>query len=358
MTKLVIQIPCLNEEATLPAVFADMPGDIPGVDEIEYLVIDDGCTDATVEVARRLGVRHFVHHTRTMGLGQSFQDGAMKALEMGADILVNTDGDNQYPSDRIADLVAPIVHGMADIVVADRQTHKIDHFSPMKKKLQKIGSRVVNIAASTELPDAASGFRAYSRESLIKLNLVTKFSYCMETIIQAGNKRLQIVSVPVDTNPKTRESRLFRSTREHVMKSGVTILRAYIMYRPLMFFASLGALLFLLGLVPFVRFLVLTAMGEGLGVARHIQSLLVGGVLILSALITFSLGVIADLIRINRALIEDGLVQQKRQRFAPAGSAEWAQPADAPGHAGRDLGRPAAPVGGAGPAARGPQPVG
>jgi glycosyltransferase involved in cell wall biosynthesis len=312
--KLVVQIPCLNEAQTLPLVFAGMPRQIPGIDEIDYLVIDDGCTDATVEVARSLGVRHFVHHTRTMGLGQSFQDGVMKALEMGADILVNTDGDNQYPSERIPDLVAPIRHGMADIVVADRQTHQIEHFSPVKKKLQKVGSRVVNIAASTELPDAASGFRAYSRESLIRLNLVTKFSYCMETIIQAGNKRMRIVSVPVDTNPKTRESRLFRSTREHVMRSAAAILRAYVMYRPLMFFAWVGGVLFLGGLAPFIRFLVLEQTGQA-GVGRHLQSLLVGGVLILGALITFSLGVIADLIRINRVLIEDSLVQQKRMRF-------------------------------------------
>jgi glycosyltransferase involved in cell wall biosynthesis len=332
--KLVIQVPCLNEEATLPLVFARMPREIPGVDEIDFLVIDDGCTDATVEVARRLGVRNFVHHTRTMGLGQSFQDGALKALEMGADILVNTDGDNQYPSERIPDLVAPILHRMADIVVADRQTHKIEHFSPAKKKLQKVGSRVVNLAASTELPDAASGFRAYSRESLIRLNLVTKFSYCMETIIQAGNKRMKITSVPVDTNPKTRESRLFRSTPEHVVRSAATILRAYVMYRPLIFFAWVGALLFAVGLVPFVRFLVLTETHTGVGVGRHIQSLLVGGILILGALITFSLGVIADLIRINRVLIEESLVQQKRMRFAgvageatPSVSGSWPGPA-------------------------------
>ncbi len=326
--KLVVQIPCLNEEETLPLVFARMPQEIPGIDQIEYLVIDDGCTDGTVEVARRLGVRHFVHHTRNMGLGQSFQDGALKALEMGADILVNTDGDNQYPSERIADLVGPILHGMADIVVADRQTHQIEDFSPVKKKLQKMGSRVVNLAASTELPDAASGFRAYSRESLIRLNLVTKFSYCMETIIQAGNKRMKITSIPIDTNAKTRESRLFRSTREHVFKSAATILRAYVMYRPLVFFASLGTLLLLLGLVPYVRFLVITASGHGAGAGRHIQSLLAGGVLVLGALITYSLGVIADLIRINRILVEDGLVQQKRLRYEASASAP--EPATAP----------------------------
>jgi glycosyltransferase involved in cell wall biosynthesis len=314
--KLVIQIPCLNEEATLPLVFADMPTQIPGIDEIEYLVIDDGCTDATVEVARRLGVRHFVHHTRTMGLGQSFQDGVMKALEMGADILVNTDGDNQYPSGRIPDLVTPLLHRMADIVVADRQTHKIEHFSYVKKKLQTLGSRVVNIAASTELPDAASGFRAYSRESLIRLNLVTKFSYTMETIIQAGNKRLRITSIPIDTNPKTRESRLFRSTPEHVIRSAATITRAYVMYRPLVLFTWVGGWLLVLGLVPFVRYLILYETNSGIGgPARHVQSLLVGGVLILGSLITFALGIIADLIRINRVLIEEGLVQQKRMRF-------------------------------------------
>ncbi len=313
--KLVIQVPCLNEEQTLPLVFEKMPKEIPGIDEIEYLVVDDGCTDGTVEVARSLGVRHFVHHTRNMGLGQSFQDGALKALEMGADILVNTDGDNQYPSERIPDLVAPILHGMADIVVADRQTHKIEHFSAIKKKLQKIGSRVVNIAASTELPDAASGFRAYSRESLIRLNLVTKFSYCMETIIQAGNKRMKITSIPIDTNPKTRESRLFRNTPEHVVRSAATILRAYVMYRPLILFFWLGGTLFALGLIPFIRFLVLTETSGG-GVGRHLQSLIVGGVLVMGALLTMALGVIADLIRINRVLIEDSLVQQKRMRFA------------------------------------------
>ena len=265
-----------------------------------------------------------MHHTRTEGLGQSFHDGALKALAMGADILVNTDGDNQYPSERIPDLVAPIVHQMADIVVADRQTHQIEHFSFMKKKLQKFGSRVVNIAASTELPDAASGFRAYSRESLIRLNLVTKFSYCMETIIQAGNKRIKITSIPIDTNAKTRESRLFNSTLEHVVRSGATILRAYVMYRPFVLFASLGSFLFALGLVPFIRFLILTETRTGVGVGRHIQSLLVGGVLILGALITFALGVIADLIRMNRVLIEESLVQQKRMRFPSSDEVAWA----------------------------------
>jgi glycosyltransferase involved in cell wall biosynthesis len=319
--KVVIQIPCLNEESTLPLVFENMPTRIPGVDEIEFLVVDDGSTDRTAEVARELGVHHIVRHTRNMGLGASFRDGVLKALEMGADVVVNTDGDNQYPSERIPDLVRPVLEGRADIVIADRQTHTIEHFSPLKKRLQRWGSEVVNFAAGTELPDAASGFRAYSRESLMRLNTVTRFSYCMETIIQAGNKRLRIESIPVETNSQTRESRLFRSTREHVVKSAVTILRAYVMYRPFTLFLGVGGVLFILGLVPFVRFLILLWFtNDNGGAGRHVQSLVIGGVAILAAFITVSLGVLADLIRINRILIEDSLEQQKRERFAKGGS--------------------------------------
>jgi glycosyltransferase involved in cell wall biosynthesis len=317
LVRVVVQIPCLNEESTLPLVFEKMPRQIPGVDELEFLVIDDGSTDRTSEVARELGVHHILRHNRNMGLGASFRDGVRKALEMGADVVVNTDGDNQYPSERIPDLVRPVLEGRADIVIADRQTHTIEHFSPVKKRLQKWGSEVVNFAAGTELPDAASGFRAYSRESLIRLNTVTRFSYCMETIIQAGNKRLRIESVPIETNPKTRESRLFRSTPEHVLKSAVTILRAYVMYRPFTLFLGGGGLLFILGLIPFVRFLILIWFtNDNGGAGRHVQSLLIGGVAILAAFIMVSLGVLADLIRINRILIEDSLEQQKRERFA------------------------------------------
>lgn len=316
--KLIIQVPCLDEAETLPLVFAGMPTSIPGIDEIEYLVIDDGCRDGTVEVARRLGVHHFVHHTRTMGLGQSFRDGVMKALELGADILVNTDGDNQYPSDRIPDLVAPIVHRMADIVVADRQTASIEHFSPAKRLLQRVGSRVVSTAAGVPLPDAASGFRAYSREALINLNLVTRFSYCMESIIQAGSKRMLITSIPVRTNEVTRPSRLFRRPIEHVTRSAAAIVRAYIMYRPMVLFAWIGALLFVTGAAPFIRYLVLFEEHFSAGPGRHLQSLLAGAVLIVGALVTWSLGVIADLIRINRILIEESLIQQKRMRLDAA----------------------------------------
>lgn len=314
--KVVVQIPCLNEERTLPLVFERMPREIPGVDSVEFLVIDDGSTDRTTEVARSLGVHHLIRHTRNRGLGRSFHEGVLRALEVGADVLVNTDGDNQYPSERIPDLIGPIVDGSADIVIGDRQTHKIEHFSPLKKLLQRFGSRVVNMAGGTDLPDAASGFRAYSREALVRLNPVTTFSYTMETIIQAGNKRLRIESVAIDTNPKTRESRLFRSMWEHVAKSAATILRAYMMYKPLTFFASLGGFLLVVGLIPFVRFLILLGFtNNNGGFGRHIQSLVVGSVILIAAVITFALGVIADLIRINRILVEDSLEQQKRDRF-------------------------------------------
>jgi glycosyltransferase involved in cell wall biosynthesis len=313
--KLVVQIPCLDEEATLPLVFENMPARVPGIDSIEFLVIDDGSRDRTSEVAARLGVKHIVRHTRNMGLGQSFHDGVLEALEMDADILVNTDGDNQYPSDMIPELIRPIQEGRADIVIADRQTHTIEHFSPLKKFLQRAGSRVVNLAAGTDLPDAASGFRAYSREALLRLNPTARFSYCMETIIQAGNKRLAIISIPVTTNAKTRESRLFGSMTEHVIKSALIILRAYIMYKPMMLFTSISGFLSLLALVPFVRFLILLEFGHNSAGIHHIQSLIAGAVLAVAAVLFFALGVIADLIRINRTLLEDSLEQQKRERF-------------------------------------------
>lgn len=311
--KLVIHIPCLNEEATLPLVLRDIPKSIDGIDEIIVLITDDGSSDTTVEVAKSYGVEHFVRHTRNQGLGRSFHDGVMRALELGADIFVNTDGDNQYPGDRIGDLVRPILDGKADIVVADRQTHTIEHFSGFKKFLQKFGSIVVNKAAGTDLPDAASGFRAYSRESLMQLNTITRFSYCMETIIQAGTKRLAITSIPITTNPKLRESRLFKSTAEHVLKSAVSIIRAYLMYRPYMVFGTLGITLLVVGLAPFARYLYFVATENNPG--NHLQSLLLGSVLIIAAFLCMVMNIIADLIRINRVLIEHNLEHTKRLRF-------------------------------------------
>jgi glycosyltransferase involved in cell wall biosynthesis len=311
--KLVVQIPCLNEEATLSLVLESIPKKIEGVDEIITVIIDDGSSDKTIEVAKAHGVTHFVRHARNQGLGRSFHDGVLYALELGADIVVNTDGDNQYPQERIGDLVQPIIKGNADIVIADRQTHKIAHFSPFKKFLQRVGSAVVNKAAGTKLPDAVSGFRAYSRESLLRLNTITRFSYCTETIIQAGNKGLHIESVIIDTNPKLRESRLFKSTWEHVFKSAVTIIRAFIMYKPYLIFGYLGSFLFICGLVPFARFIALSIDD---GTSRgHIQSLLIGSLLMIAAFLCLVLNIIADLIRINRVLIEDNLEQTKRHRF-------------------------------------------
>ncbi len=312
--KLVIQIPCLNEEKTLPLVLETIPKKIPGIKTIDIVVIDDGCTDKTVQVAKRLGVKHFVHHPRKQGLARSFHDGVAKALELGADIIVNTDGDNQYPSQSIPALVKPVIEGRADLVIANRQVQNIDHFSRGKKLLQRFGTGVLNLAAGTKIPDAPSGFRAYSRQAAIKLNVVTNFSYAMETIVQAANKRLCIESIPIEVNSKTRESRLFKSNWEHVAKSGAAIFRAFVMYRPYVIFLTMAIILLVIGLVPFLRYLYFIITDHTSG-ARHLQSLIAGTVLLVGAFIAFTLGVIADLIRINRILIEDSLEHQKWARF-------------------------------------------
>lgn len=310
--KVFVQVPCLNEEKTLPLVLDSIPREIPGVDSIEILIVDDGSTDRTVEVAREMGVTHFVQHARNMGLARSFRDGVDYALAHGADIVVNTDGDNQYPQERIGDLVTPIVEGRADIVIADRQTSKIAHFSMFKKLMQNVGSKVVNIAAETKLPDAASGFRAYSKASLYRLNIVTQFSYCMETIIQAGNKRLRIESVPVTTNPKTRESRLFKNIWQHMFKSGLAITRSFLMFKPYVILGWLGGIMLLAGLIPFVRFFIFWLQGEGAG---HVQSLIFGSAMLVGGLLSLALLIIADLLRTNRVLLEDQLERIKELQY-------------------------------------------
>ncbi|HLZ14705.1 MAG TPA: glycosyltransferase family 2 protein, partial [Candidatus Saccharimonadales bacterium] len=287
---------------------------IPGVSSIDVVVINDGCSDATVRVAQAHGVKHIVHHAGTQGLARSFRDGLMASLDLGADIIVNTDGDNQYPGTYIPALIQPIIEHRADMVIADRQIDRIDHFSRTKKFLQRVGTRVLNAAAGTSVPDAPSGFRAYSREAAIRLNIVTSFSYTLETLIQAGRKGLTVGHVPITVNPKTRESRLFRSTPTYLARSGVAISRAFIMYRPYVVFISLGALLFAAGMVPFVRYLYFFFADHVHGL-RHIQSLLVGSVLLTASFISFTLGIVADLIRINRVLIEESLEQEKRLRF-------------------------------------------
>ena len=310
--KLVVQVPCLNEEQTLPLVLNTIPKKIKGIDEIVVVIVDDGSTDKTVAVAKKHGVTHFVHHAQRMGLARSFHDGVNYALSIGADIVVNTDGDNQYPQERISDLVQPILDGKAEIVIGDRQTAKIAHFSGFKKLMQRFGSWVVNKAAGTDLPDAASGFRAYSRESLYRLNIVTSFSYCMETIIQAGNKHIPITSVKIETNPKTRESRLFKNMWQHMFKSGTAIARSYIMYRPHLIFITTGTLLMLGGLTPFIRYAIVFATGDR---GSHIQSLLLGAVFIFASIICYALAVISDMVRTTRTLQEDALERLKQIQF-------------------------------------------
>ncbi|MCB9834693.1 glycosyltransferase family 2 protein [Candidatus Nomurabacteria bacterium] len=310
--KLFVQIPCLNEEKTLGLVLESIPKKISGIDQIEILVIDDGSSDQTIQIAKDHGVRHFVKHQRNMGLARSFHDGVNYALKHGADIVVNTDGDNQYPQAMIGELVKPIIDQRAEIVIGDRQTAEISHFSGFKKIMQRFGSWVVNQAAQTDLPDAASGFRAYSRYSLYRINIITEFSYCMETIIQAGNKRLKIVSIPISTNPKTRESRLFNSIWQHMFKSGSAIVRSYIMFHSKKVFGGLAIIFLILGGIPFIRYGLFAIQGEGSG---HLQSLVFGSTMLVGSLLSISLLIIADMLQTNRTLLEDQLERIKDLQY-------------------------------------------
>ena len=313
--KLVIMIPCLNEETTLPLVLGKIPRKIKGVDSIVTLIIDDGSTDKTVEVAKNLGITEFIYHAKNRGLAHSLRDGIQRSLELGADILVLTDGDNQYPQEKIPELIKPILDGRADTVIGDRGVTTIDHFSPMKKFLQKFGTGVVNSLAGTNIPDSTSGFRAYTKEAAIKFNLIGRINFAAETTIQASHKKLAIVSIPIKTNPKTRESRLFKSSWEHVRKSAVAMLNSFTMYRPLTVFMTVAGLLFIGGMIPFGHYLYLVLTTKNAYGAHHIQSLIIGAVLINASFTTFALGIIANLTRINRSLIEDVLEVQKREIF-------------------------------------------
>jgi glycosyltransferase involved in cell wall biosynthesis len=308
--KLIIQIPCFNEEQTLPETLADLPREIPGIDTIEWLVIDDGSTDRTVEVARAGGVDHIVRLTNNRGLAAGFQAGLDACLKLGADVIVNTDADNQYAGADIHKLVAPILEGRADMVVGDRQTDSIEHFSPVKKLLQRWGSAVVRRASDTDVPDTTSGFRAYNREAAIQIQVVSKFTYTLETIIQAGKMLVAVDHVPIRTNPKTRESRLFPSTASYVRRNGLSIFRIYALYEPMRLFMMAAAIAALVGAVIWGRFLWWFFIeGEGSG---HIQSLILGSTMFIVAVQFVALGVLGDILAGSRVLQQRILERVRR----------------------------------------------
>jgi glycosyltransferase involved in cell wall biosynthesis len=297
--KLIIQIPCFNEEEQLPVTLGRLPRQVPGFDDVEWLIIDDGSTDRTIEVARTHGVDHIVRLTNNKGLAAAFQAGLDAGLKLGADVIVNTDADNQYEGADIPKLVAPIVRGEADMVVGDRQVGTIAHFSAGKKLLQRLGSWVVRHASSTEIPDTTSGFRAYNREAALQMQAVSKFTYTLETIIQAGKLLVAVDHVPVRTNNKTRESRLFPSTSAYVRRNALSIFRIYSQYQPLKVFWGGATVMGLAALAVFIRFIVYYADGKGTG---HVQSLIAGAVLFIGAMLLGSLGVIGDLLDAQRTI--------------------------------------------------------
>ena len=300
--KLIIQIPCLNEAKTLEVALNDLPKHIDGVDEIEVLIINDGSTDNTVEVAKNWGVDHVVSFPKNKGLAKGFMAGLDACLRLGADIIVNTDADNQYCGADIETLIRPILDGKAEVVIGERPIDDTEHFSPLKKKLQHLGSFVVRKASNTDIPDAPSGFRAFSREAALRTNVINNYTYTLETIVQAGRGGLAITSVPIRTNPELRKSRLFSSMFEYVKRSMLTIIRAYMMYRPLTFFSIFGLIPFVIGVGIGLRFMVYYIQGVGNG---HIQSLVFASMLIMLGAMIIVIGMVADVIAANRKLLED-----------------------------------------------------
>src|SRR3954466_9267437 len=298
--KLIIQIPCFNEEDQLPATLSDLPRELPGVDTIEWLIIDDGSTDRTVEVARAHGVDHIVRLTNNKGLAAGFQAGLDACLKLGADLIVNTDADNQYNAADIPKLLAPVLAGEADMVVGDRDVENVEHFSRLKIGLQKLGSAVVRRASETNVPDTTSGFRAYNREAAIQLQVVSKFTYTLETIIQAGKNLVAVDHVPIRTNPKTRESRLFPSMWSYVRRNGVSVFRIYSTYEPLRVFMAAAAVVGLIAAIIWIRFAWFYVVeGEGKG---HVQSLILGAVLFIAAVQLAALGIVGDILAASRVL--------------------------------------------------------
>ncbi|MDD2466578.1 MAG: glycosyltransferase family 2 protein [Desulfobulbus sp.] len=306
--KLIIQIPCLNEAATLAIALQSLPRNVPGFATVEWLVIDDGSTDDTVRVARENGADHVVRHTRNQGLARGFMTGLDACLNRGADVIVNTDADNQYNADDIPALTAPILAHQADIVVGARPIETIEHFSPIKKMLQKLGSWVVRVASTTDIPDAPSGFRAMSRTAAQRLMVFNDYTYTLETIIQAGQKNMAITSVPIRVNEDLRPSKLVKSIPSYIKRSIVTIIRIFVIYRPFRFFGSIGAVLFGLGFLIGLRFLWYYQQGNGDG---HVQSLILASVLLGMGFQAFLIAFIADLQAANRKLMEDVRFQLK-----------------------------------------------
>ncbi len=300
--KLIIQIPCYNEAETLKIALDALPKKIEGIDEIEYLIINDGSSDDTMKIAKEWGVHHIVSFSSNKGLAKGFMAGLDGCLSHGADIIVNTDADNQYCADDIPKLISPILEGKADIVIGARPIDDTEHFSWIKKRLQHFGSWVVRKASNTDIPDAPSGFRAYSRDAAMRMNVVNDYTYTLETIIQAGREKITMVWVPIRTNPELRSSRLFKSMSAYVKKSVITILRAYMMYQPLRFFIGISVSPVLIGLAIGIRFLVLFFIGNGSG---HNQSLILACTLIILGFLTFMIGLLADLIAANRKILQD-----------------------------------------------------
>jgi glycosyltransferase involved in cell wall biosynthesis len=339
--KLMIQIPCLDEEESLPVTLRDLPRTVPGFDAVEWLIIDDGSTDRTIEVAREHGVDHIVRLTNNKGLASGFQAGLDACLKLGADVIVNTDADNQYDGRDVATLVAPIVAGDADMVVGDREVKTIDHFSPAKKTLQRLGSWVVRQASQTDIPDTTSGFRAYNREAALGLQVVSKFTYTLETIIQAGKMTVAIDHVPVRTNPKLRESRLFPSMWTYIRRNGVSIFRIYALYEPLRVFMTAALIVGVVALAVWARFLYFWVGGDGSG---HVQSLILGAVLFNAAMVLAALGVLGDLIsgqritlqrifeRVRRVELELGVPPSHYEPGSPESGREPTTGAHAGGH--------------------------
>lgn len=300
--KLIIQIPCYNEEETLEITYNDLPRSIEGIDEIEYLIINDGSKDKTVEKARELGFHHIVSFKQNKGLAHGFMAGIDACLHLGADIIVNTDADNQYNGADIETIVRPILDGKADIVIGERPIDNTEHFSWKKKKFQHLGSWVVRVASGTDIPDAPSGFRAYSREAALRLNVINNYTYTLETIIQAGHNKIAMTSVPIRTNKETRPSRLFSSMWRYMKRSASVIIRAFIMYKPLKFFGILGSASFLLGLAAGIWYLIVSEFGR---IGGHVQLLILVAILMILGFLAVIVGLLGDTIAANRKILED-----------------------------------------------------